>query len=175
MKKILPIIVILTLALVGCNTHKQVQNTLPPVVLNNSDSVRVETIIKTIYVPMTVGADIPQQSETNVTPGDSSHVETDIAESDAWLNGDGTLGHTIKNKPGTLPGKAYVPMTTEQTTAERIKWREVPVPEPYAIEVERKFTLIERVKIELFWYVTAFAAACFGWIIRKPIKRLLRL
>ena len=133
----------------GCRSHQA--QTAPPVVLHNSDSVRLEQIIATRLVPVDVKVAIPQQSETKITVGDSSHVETDVAESDAWINPDGTLGHSIKNKPETLDARVMVPQTSEQTTREAEKVREVPVPQPYPVEVERKLTRLEQIKLAAFW------------------------
>lgn len=173
MKKILSIL-IPALALIGCSSQKQVPTTLPPVVLHDNDSIRVETVIKTIYVPVTAEFEIPQQSASNVTTADSSHVETDIAESDAWLNPDGTLGHTINNKPGKLETNVYVPQTTEQNNRDAVKVKEVPVPEPYPVEIERRFTVLEQIKLAAFWYLVSAVIVCIGFLFRKPLFTALR-
>lgn len=168
-----PLGLVAVLALASCHTSKQAVPP-PPVVLNNSDSVRVETIINTVYVPTPVELDIPQQSQSTVTAADSSHVETDLAESDAWINPDGTLGHSIKNKPGKLKGEVYVPQTTEQTNKEAVKEREIPVPAPYPVEVEREFTLMEQIKLAAFWYLVGAVIVSIGLLFRKPLWRAIR-
>ena len=161
------------LTLVSCHTAKQ---TIPtaPVVLNNSDSVMIETIINTVYVPTPVELDIPKQSQSTVTAADSSHVETDFAESDAWINPDGTLGHSIKNKPGKIKGEVYVPQTDKQTNKEAVKEREIPVPNPYPVEVEREFTLMEQIKLAAFWYLVGAVIVSIGLLFRKPLWRAIR-
>lgn len=163
----------LAVVLSSCHTSKQ---TIPPtpVVLNNSDSVRIETIINTVYVPTPVELDIPQQSQTNVTPADSSHVETDLAESDAWINPDGTLGHSIANKPGKLKGEVYVPQTTTENNKEAVKVKEIPVPAPYPVEVEREFTPMEQIKLAAFWYLVGAVIVSIGLLFRKPLWRAIR-
>lgn len=173
MKKLYYIVCLLLPILVGCKTQKQIPAISPPVVLNNSDSVRVETVINTIYVPVDVAVDLPQQSESNVTPDDSSHVETDLAFSDAWIE-NGILHHLIKNKPGQLKGEAFVPQTTEQTNKEAVKIKEVPVPTPYPVEVERKWTLFEQIKLASFWYLLGAVVVSIGLIFRKPLLMALR-
>ena len=118
MKRLL-IFLIPLLVLTSCHTNKQAQ-TLPPapIVLNNSDSVRVETIIKTEYVPVRVEVPVPQQSVSNIVfETDTSHIETDIAESNAWIRPDGTLYHDIINKNVKLSGEAYVPQTTTENNS----------------------------------------------------------
>lgn len=172
MKKLCYLFCLLALALVGCKTQK-IPGTLPPVVLNNSDSVRVETIVNTVYVPVEVAVDLPRQSESNATHNDSSHVETDLAFSDAWIY-NGILHHNIENKPGKLKGEAYVPQTTEQTSKESVKVKEVPVPQPYPIEVERKMTLMEQIKLAAFWYLVGAALISACYIFRKPLLLALR-
>lgn len=164
---------LIALAFVSCKTQKQVQLPLPPVILNNTDSVRVETTIETTYEPVDVALDLPQQSESNVTPNDSSHVETDLAFSDAWIE-NGILHHTIKNKPGQLKGTAFTPHTTEKSNKDAVKIREVPVPEPYPIEVERELTLMEQIKLAAFWYLVGAVIVSIGFIFRKPFLTVLR-
>ncbi|WP_289744557.1 hypothetical protein [uncultured Duncaniella sp.] len=174
MKKLCYLICLLSLALVGCKTQKQIPATLPPVVLKNSDSVRVETIVNTVYVPVEVAVDLPRQSESNATPDDSSHIETDLAFSDAWIDNDGILHHNIENKPGQLKGEAFVPQTTEQTSKESVKVKEVPVPQPYPVEVERKWTLMEQIKLATFWYLVGAVLINAIYIFRKPLLTALR-
>ncbi len=164
---------VIALVLSSCHTQKQAVPPAP-VILNNSDSVRVETIINTIYVPTPVTLDIPRQSQTSVTAADSSHVETDLAESDAWINEDGTLGHSITNKPGKLQGEVYVPQTTTQNIKEAVKEKEIPVPQPYPVEVEREFTIMEQIKLAAFWYLVGAVIVSIGLLFRRPLMRALR-
>lgn len=124
MKKTVLLMPLIALTFVSCKTQKAAQAPLPPVILNNADSVSVETIIETTYEPVDVTLDLPQQSETNVTPNDSSHVETDMAFSDAWIE-NGILHHLIKNKPGQLKGTAFTPHTTKRSNKDAVKIREV--------------------------------------------------
>ena len=123
MKKFL-IILVAAFALTSCHTNKQIAQTLPPapIVLNNSDSVRVETVIKTEYVPVMVDVPVPQQSVSNIVfETDTSHIETDVAVSDAWITSDGTLFHNLVNKDVKLSGEAYVPQTTTENNNEAVK------------------------------------------------------
>lgn len=162
--------------LTSCHTSKSATSppTPPPVVLNNNDSVSTETIIKTVYVPVEVDVELPQQSVTNLATPDSSHLETDLAISDAWLNPDGTLGHLLENKPGTIKGNAYVPETSTESNKEEIRTKEIPVPQPYPVEVEREFTLMEQIKLASFWYLVGAIAVSIIYLLRKPLLRVLR-
>ncbi len=147
---------------------------MPPVIITNSDSVSLETVINTTYNPEEVGFDIPKQSETKITKEDSSHVETDLAESDAWINDDGTLGHSIKNKEGQIKSTVYVPHTTATTNKEAVKEKEIPVPQPYPVEVEREFTVMEQFKLAVFWYLAGAMAVSLIILFRKPLLTIFR-
>lgn len=171
MKKFL-FLSLIAITLSACRSSKSASPSAA-VVLNNSDSVRIERVVETIYVPVEVAIDLPQQSETNITPNDSSHVETDLAFSDAWFE-DGVLHHFIKNKPGQLKGTSLTRHTTEQINKDAVKIREVPVPEPYPMEVERKLTLMEQIKLAAFWYLLGAVIVGIGFIFRKQLLKALR-
>lgn len=167
------LLIILLMLVASCHSSRQ---TIPsePVILNNQDSVRETTIIKTVYVPITVEVPIPQQSEAIVTAADTSHIETDLAISDAWINEDGTLYHSIENKHITLTVETSVPQTTTERQVEAIKVKEIPVPQPYAVEVEREFTLLEQIKLSSWWFLLIITLFSFTYIFRDPLFKLLR-
>ena len=164
------------LVLTSCHSNKQAQ-TLPPapIVLSNSDSVRVETIIKTEYVPVRVEVPVPQQSVNNIVfETDTSHIETDIAESNAWIRPDGTLYHDIINKNVKLSGEAYVPQTTTENNNEAVKTKEIPVPQPYPVYVEKSLSKSEQFKLSAFWYLVGATLIAGAYIFRKPFLKLVR-
>lgn len=149
------------LLLCGCKSRKQASQLPPPppITLNHQDSVTIEKTIETTLTTVDVSVPIPSQSESNKTTDDSSHVETDLAFSDAWLE-NGILHHTISNKPGEMKWSVPVPQTTQTIEKSKTTLNEVPVPQPYPFEVERNFTLSERIKIASFWYL--FCATILG-------------
>lgn len=171
MKHLLFIFLLLLFA--SCHSSRQAIST-EPVVLNNKDSIKETTVVKTIYVPVTVEVPIPQQSESIVTSADTSRVETDIAVSEAWINEDGTLYHSIENKPVTYAAEAYVPQTTTDHNIEAIKTKEIPVPQPYAVEVERKLTLMEQIKLSSWWLLLIISLFSISYIFRNPLYKLVR-
>lgn len=67
------------------------------------DSVRVETNTVIAYVPDTVFIEIPAQAAERTTADSTSHWENDYATSDARINADGTLFHSLKTKPQEKP------------------------------------------------------------------------
>ena len=175
MKRLL-IFLIPWLVLTSCNTNKQAQ-TLPaaPIVLNNSDSVRVETIIKTEYVPVRVEVPVPQQSVSNIVfETDTSHIETDVVVSDAWITPEGTLFHNLINKDVKLSGEAYVPQTSTENNNEAVRTKEIPVPQPYPVYVEKSLSKSEQFKLSAFWYLVGTALVAGAYIFRKPFLKLIR-
>lgn len=103
-----------------------------------------ETVIETRYIErvdtVTVTVPVPAQSVENVTADTTSHLETDVARSDCWLDSLGRLHHTLKNKPVELP--AQVPVKSFERDS--IVYRDRPVPYP----VERGLSRWEQVKMD---------------------------
>lgn len=167
MKYIIPILLCLMLA--GCHTSKQASPPVPIVTLTDSQVERVVTKTVTEIDTVTVYVEIPAQSVEKVVNDATSHVETDFAESDAWINPDGTLGHSIRNKPQKVPAEACVPKTTTNNETQKEAIKEVPVPYPEPYPVEKDLTTWQHIKIGTFWYLIAAILAAIGWIFRKPI------
>lgn len=117
----------------------------------------------TIYVPIPLEAD-----QAIVHVGDTSHRETSVAASDAWVGADGFLHHNLWNKPGRLAQPVKLPerylVSEVKNTRERaeIITKEVKVEQP--LKGWRRF------KIGAFWWLLALAAV--GW--RKQLLRLIR-
>lgn len=166
------------LVFTGCYSSKQ---TIPatPVVANNSDSVRTVYIETVVIDTVKIEVPVPMESANQVVPDSTSHLETSLALSDAWINPDGTLGHSIANKPGKLDADVLVPNITKTTEKESIKEKEIPVPSPYPVEVEREWTLMEQIKLAAFWYLLGAVIVSIGYILRKPLltafRKILRL
>lgn len=126
-----------------------------------------ETVIQARYVEridtVEVEVEVPAQSASNVTTDTASHLETDVAESDAWLDSLGRLHHTLDNKPGKLP--AQVPVKSHERDS--IVWRDRPVPYP----VERELSRWEAIKMDFGGFaigaVAAVLCAAVVWLIRK--------
>lgn len=165
MKKI-AVLIIAIIALTGCKSAKQVQNQLPVVPIEtNTDTKIIHTeSIDTVFV------EIPAQSAERTTPERFSHLETDYAQSDAKINTDGTLTHTLKNKPTKHP--APVKNTADTVYVEKAIEKPVPVEVPFPIE--RELTWWEKMRLKTWaWLATTFVL-CAGWISRKPIMAFAR-
>ena len=99
-----------------------------------------QTTIQTVYrdttivIKDTVKIYLPSEEKAVKTTADSSHLETNYSKSDAWIDEDGQLNHTLKNKTD-------VPVVDKQDTTltipmvEKVVEKEVPVkvevPKPY--------------------------------------------
>lgn len=79
----------------SCRTGRQV------VVVEARDSVRVEERVREIKVTDTLFVEVPAQSAERTTADSTSHLENDYAVSDARINPDGSLYHSLETKPRT--------------------------------------------------------------------------
>ncbi len=79
----------------GCLRRCPVAEQRDSTVVHYIDSVRIRDSL--------VLVSIPQESssrEVTAAPLDTSHLETSVAESDAWIDTTGRLHHTLDNKSG---------------------------------------------------------------------------
>ena len=96
-----------------------------------------------------------------------------MAESDAWINPDGTLGHSIKNKQEKLKSDVPVPVKDTQTNNSSARIREVPVPYPVEKKVEKELSAWQKFRLGSFWYLSVALATSLIYIFRKPLLRLM--
>lgn len=165
MKKIIILLVGLTLLLVSCSTTKKATQVLNPVATETTSTKVVE---KQIFVPDTVFVEIPAQQAERTTQDSVSFLETDYAASTTRINLDGTLYHDLKNKAQRKPVQHDTPVLIKDSLVYVNK--ETPVPCP----VERELTLWEALSIKYFkWLLPMFALALMR-IFRKPVMALIR-
>lgn len=154
------IIIMAFLLLTSCGAGKRL-----PVQTERQDSIRVEVREKTVYIRDTVLVEIPVQSAENTTRDTSSHLETDYAESDARIDPDGTLHHSLRNKPQEKP----VPVDVPQTQKDSIVYRTRYISETN--EVPRDLTAWQKWQMRSFWILLSAAAV---YVFRKPLLSLIR-
>lgn len=167
--KVVFYLILLSLLLVGCastNKGTSIKKEEPVVLQNDSqkETVHIEKI-DTVYIV------IPAQSSERTTIDSTSHLETDYSESDAWINSDGSLYHSLKNKVVSHP----VPVPS---TVDSIKTKETvsePVYYPVKEEVERNFTWWEKFRMKSWFMITMIAVVSILWIFRKHLKRFMVL
>ncbi len=152
--------VVIVLLLTSCGPGKHL-----PVQTESRDSVRVEVREKTVYIRDTVYIKIPVQLAENTTRDTSSHLETDYAESDARIDPDGTLHHSLRNKSQEKP----VPVDVPQTQKDSIVYRDRYLSE--TVEVPRDLTAWQKWQMRSFWILLSAAAL---YVFRKPLIALIR-
>lgn len=112
------------------------------------DSTRVEYRERTVYVPDTILVSIPLQSAERTTADSVSHLENEYAESDARINTDGTLYHSLLTKPQ----EKAVPTQRKETEKEKTVYKNRIITKTKTVTIEKK---------ESFW-VRARNAAILG-------------
>jgi hypothetical protein len=119
----------------------------------------VETNVQTEYKyieridTVTVTVTIPAETVTNKTTDTSSHLETSVAQSDAWIDDNGKLNHTLTNKAQDKKQDVPIVTTSEQSSAVETKYIKVPV------EVEAKLTWWQNTQLNTWWYLAAIVIA----------------
>ena len=108
---------------------------------------------------------IPAQTAENTTRDTSSHLETDYAESDARIDPDGTLHHSLRNKEQEKP----VPMDVPTTQKDSIVYKDRYVYEK--VEVPRDLSAWQKWQIRSFWILLSVTAV---YVLRKPLLSLVR-
>lgn len=127
----------------------------------------VTRVERTVEVRLdTAFVEVPMQSEVVTVADSASHVETEYAYSDARINSDGSLFHSIHNKPGPKP--VVVPTTTE--TKDSIVYRDR-VRTVYKAKHPDGWT---KFKTKSFWWLVFIIGSAAGWIFRKPIISAIR-
>ena len=175
LKKIICLLVsVLALCLsTGCRSKKDIAPDIPLIVAD-STNVRTE-YIETLHIDtVTFFIEVPAESAKEVVPDSVSHLETNYATSDAWINPDGTLGHYLANKKQSLPVEVPVIGKDTQTNNSSEKVKEIPVPIPYKVEVERDFTRWESFRLGAFWYMFGISFGLLMLVFRNPVVKILR-
>ncbi|WP_418714442.1 hypothetical protein [Alistipes putredinis] len=114
---------------------------------STQDSVRVETVVRTEYIPDTVFVEVPLEIERQTVRDTMSHLETSYAVSDARITPDGSLFHSLANKSQKRP----VPTEKEIIYRDSIVYRDRVNRE--VVEVERKLTWWQQTQMKGFWIV----------------------
>ena len=150
--------------LTACRTTTPTTSPPLPVVLETNT---ITKIVHTVTID-TVYVEIPPQSAERTTQEKTSHLETDYAESDASINEDGTLSHTLHNKPSKHP----IPVNHSTDTIYIDKMAEIPVPVKVPVQVERQLTRWEKTRLGTWWYLAACALAMGIWLVKPKFKHI---
>ena len=130
---------------------------------------RDTTIIRTEYRDTVIAVPIPLEKDHAITQvGDTSHLETSVARSEAFVDSTGRLHHSLENKhentlPATVPVKAEFVFhgITQNETASLIKtqYRDKPL------------RWWQRFRLGAFWYLLGAVVLLLLWTFRKVIFR----
>lgn len=148
--------------LASCGTQRKALDT------ETRDSTRVVVRTELIETIDTVYVELPRQSEKVVTKDTSSHLENDVAESDASVDALGFLHHSLKTKPRRLP----VPSKNTKERRDSIVYRDKNVYVEKPVYVEAKLNAWQRFRLNGFWILAAIVAAIGFWKFRRPILGL---
>lgn len=105
-----------------------------------TDSTRIKVCERVVIVHDTSYVSVPEQSISQNVRDSISHLETDIAVSEARIMPDGSLSHSIKNKAQNIPLVTDKEIHYRDSIVEREK--KVPVPVP----VEKELSWWEKIK-----------------------------
>lgn len=134
----------------SCRTGRQV------VVVEARDSVRVEERLRYVQVVDTFFMEVPPQSGERTTADSTSHLENDYAISDARINPDGSLSHSLETKHRTDTLSREVGVQVRDS----IVYREKVIPQ--VVTVEKELSDWQKIQIRGFWI---FLILTSGYII----------
>lgn len=147
---------------VSCGAQRKALNT------ETRDSTKVVVRTERIETIDTVYVELPRQSETVAVKDTSSHLENDVAVSDASVDALGFLHHSLKTKPrGRLP----VPTKNTKERRDSIVYRNKYVYIEKPVYVEAELNAWQKFRLRGFWVL----ACLWGYAIWKSRKNLLRL
>lgn len=154
------ILSLILVAVVGC---------CPPrhLITSTQDSVRVETVIRTEYIPDTVLIEIPVERERQTVRDTTSHLETSYAVSDARITTDGALFHSLENKPQKKP----VPTKKEVIYRDSIVYRDKIIEK--SVPVERELTWWQQTQMKGFWIALAIIVVVYRKKIFAVVRRFI--
>lgn len=128
---------------------------------SSRDSVRVEVRERIVHLRDTVTVEVPVESVRQTVRDTMSLLETSYAFSEARINPDGSLTHSLENKDGEHP----VEVDAKIVYRDSIVWRDRTNWE--IVEVERELTAWQQFRLRAFWVLLAVLL----FIGRRPITR----
>ncbi len=137
----------------------------------SADSLRIEYRERIIYVPDTVLITIPAQTAERTTPDSISHLENDFAESDARINADGTLFHSLNTKPQEMEVPTQKQIEQRDSIVYRDRWLQRTITR--TVTVKQDLSWWQKTQIYGFWVFILLMAFLHRKKITSLIRRLL--
>lgn len=152
--------IFLSMLLIGCCPCRQLTT-------NSADSLRVEVRERVEWKMLPIDVPIPQERQEQTTPADSSYLETTIAASWAIIQPDGSLSHSLFNKPGSFSISLNIPTFRKDSVVYRHSYREV------IKEVAKPLTWWQKTQMIGFWAMIILFVAILLWRkLKNKIKML---
>ncbi len=149
-------------ALCGCRCQRPAPRynlDVPPPIETHTTREIHTTWIDTLLVSL------PEQRAERHTPDSTSHLETDAAISDAAILPDGSLFHSLEQKPTPIPVAVPLSADTIEVEIER------PMPYPVPAELTRSERLYLRVGRWAIWMLAGAAMAGALTLIHRARRR----
>lgn len=144
---------------IGCSPCRHISTT-------TTDSTRIEVRTQIEYIPDTVFIEVPIEVIAQTTRDTTSHLETSFAVSDAHINPDGSLFHSIANKPQKRP----IPTEKEVIHKDSIVYRDRTQTE--VVEVERELTRWQKIQMRGFWVALVVLLLTYGQSLWGAVRKI---
>ena len=154
----------LLLICTSCASQKVVTNTDV-----QKDSVSVVVVESIVYRDTTIYVEVPVEVIKEILPDtDTSHLETSIAVSEAWVNA-GKLNHTLSHKPNASI-QQIIPVPEKHTQKDSVVISIKEVVKEVPVEVEKELNKWQTFRMMLG---TLTLIAIGVWLLLKILKRVL--
>lgn len=154
-------VLLLCVTLSGCRSSREIEGRSH----QQTDSTGTEIRWRYIRIHDTVPVYIPVEKQTSVGM-DSSHLETEFATSDAYIDSLGRLHHTLENKSRKIDipvsGGALVSDTSRYESHAEVD--SLPVPQPYPVYVEKELTWFQQFQMQSWWWM---AVVLIGYVLYR--------
>lgn len=158
--------IIIAATLTGCCAARRAQSSERRV-----DSLRVDVRHRTVYIHDTLLLKLPAERVQQIVREDSSHLETSAAVSDARINPDGSLFHSLENKQTEQPVPVERPVEYRDSVVYRDRLVKVEVEKTEF--VERDLSWWQKTQIRGFWAAIIFLVIIYRKKIFQAVVRLI--
>lgn len=135
--------------------------------MSSTDTSYVHTKDSVILRDSIIYTAIPAESAERVAKDTSSHLETSVATSDAWIDREGNLHHFLNNKSGrfipktiTIPYKVHSEETYHKLADSRV----------ITVEVEKKLSFFQKTFIAMGKLMALLIVVCVVLLLLKIFR-----
>ena len=148
---------------VSCGTQRKALDT------ETRDSTRVVVRTELIETIDTVYVELPRQSETVAVKDTASHLENDVAESDASVDALGFLHHSLKTKPRSIPVPSKNTKERRDSIVYRNKYAYIEKP----VYVEAELNAWQKYRLKSWWWFAGLLALVLAKEIYPIVRRFI--